>query len=120
MPFDWKEYLALSRFLENQTGLGFTEEAAKRCAVSRAYYSAFCYARNYASKKHGYAIRRDGQDHKEVREHFIKKNLNVIANKLGTLHQWRNNCDYDDQLAVQPNLLQLAFMHAQYVLDKLK
>ena len=119
MAFDWKEYLALARSLENQAGNGFTVEATTRCAVSRAYYSAFCYARNYAQKKLGYVIRRDGQDHKEVREHFIKRRMNTIATKLETLHRWRTNCDYDEILPAEANLLKLTFMHAQYVLEKL-
>ena len=119
MPFDWKEYLALARFLESQTGDGFTTEATTRCAVSRAYYSVFCYARNYAQKKLGYVIRRDGQDHKEVREHFIKKGRDTIANKLETLHRFRTNCDYDEVMSADPNLLKVTFIHAQYVLNKL-
>src|SRR5713226_9055264 len=36
MPFDWKEYLTLAQFLS-----GRADEASKRSAISRAYYSVF-------------------------------------------------------------------------------
>ena len=42
MKFDWEEYFNLAKELA-----GTTEEAKLRSAVSRAYYSAFCLARNY-------------------------------------------------------------------------
>lgn len=42
MNFDWEEYFNLAKELA-----GTTEEAKLRSAVSRAYYSAFCLARNY-------------------------------------------------------------------------
>jgi uncharacterized protein (UPF0332 family) len=46
--FDWREYLNLARFLLYLESLGISKEALYRCAVSRAYYSAFGWARNYA------------------------------------------------------------------------
>ena len=42
MKFDWEEYFNLAQELA-----GTNEEAKLRSAVSRAYYSAFCLARNY-------------------------------------------------------------------------
>src|SRR5437870_1766733 len=98
MPFDWKEYLALARSLENQTGEGFAVEATTRCAVSRAYYSAFCYARNYAEMKLKYVRLKGGQDHRGVRDHYRKRGMDKVANKLGTLYQWRGSCDYEDEM----------------------
>jgi uncharacterized protein (UPF0332 family) len=46
--FDWREYLNLAKFLLDLKSSGISKEALYRCAVSRAYYSAFCWARNYA------------------------------------------------------------------------
>jgi len=54
MAFDWREYFKLSQFLQGQ-GVSFTQEAAFRCAVSRAYYAAFCHARNYARDRLGFS-----------------------------------------------------------------
>jgi hypothetical protein len=119
MAFDWKEYLALARSLENQTGLGFSIEASTRCAVSRAYYAAYCHARNHAESKLHYVRIKGGDDHKGVRDHYIKRNQNVIASKLETLNQWRGHCDYEDEMLEQKDLLTFTFMHAQHVI-KLK
>ncbi len=69
MAFDWREYLDLARSL-TQPGTGFTQEAALRCAMSRAYYAAFCHARNYARDHHGFMPAYDPSDHKLVRDHF--------------------------------------------------
>jgi hypothetical protein len=37
MPFDWLEFYRLAKQLSRQT----TDEAAMRCAISRAYYSVY-------------------------------------------------------------------------------
>ena len=42
MKFDWSEYFNLAQELA-----GTSEEAKLQSAVSRAYYSVFCLARNY-------------------------------------------------------------------------
>ena len=46
--FDWREYLNLAKFLLDLKSSRISKEALYRCAVSRAYYSAFCWERNYA------------------------------------------------------------------------
>jgi hypothetical protein len=37
MPFNWLEFYRLAQYLSGQT----TDEAALRCAISRAYYAAY-------------------------------------------------------------------------------
>jgi RNA-splicing ligase RtcB len=54
MPFDWREYLNLARQLAGLQGSDYSQEAVERSAVSRAYYAAFCWARNYAEKNRGF------------------------------------------------------------------
>jgi hypothetical protein len=54
MPFDWREYLNLARQLAGLQGSDYSQEAVERSAVSRAYYAAFCWARNYAEKNLGF------------------------------------------------------------------
>jgi hypothetical protein len=114
MAFDWREYLDLARFL-TQPGTGFTEEAALRCAMSRAYYAAFCHARNYARDRHGFAPSYDPSDHKLVRDHFRGQGMNGIARTLNQLRQWRNLCDYTDTLYNLPTLAPIAIAQAQQV-----
>ncbi len=53
MVFDWKDFLALAKALQN-SGDSFPPEATKRTIVSRAYYVAFCFLRNYAENHLGF------------------------------------------------------------------
>jgi hypothetical protein len=75
----------------------YSEEAAKRSAVSRAYYAAFCHARNYAVSKHGY-VTTGMDDHASLREFFKKNKHAGIANDLNQLRNNRNDCDYRNQI----------------------
>jgi hypothetical protein len=42
MNFNWAEYLTLARALAKFPNLGVSADAIMRCAISRAYYAAFC------------------------------------------------------------------------------
>lgn len=96
--FDWQEYLKLASFLKSWSGPEFDGEAARRCAVSRAYYAAFCTARNYAARQWGFVPKKQGVDHKRLREAFRDNRRPRIAQQLDRLRQHRNNCDYEDDL----------------------
>jgi hypothetical protein len=48
MAFDWKEFLELARILGRDAEGSGHREAFLRSALGRAYYAAFCHARNYA------------------------------------------------------------------------
>jgi hypothetical protein len=67
-------------------------------AVGRAYYGAFCYARNYAVKNLGYVIKGFGDDHGVLRAHLKKSRRGGDASRLDTLRQLRNDADYADDL----------------------
>ncbi len=96
MPFDWKEYLLLARAIYNKKDQLGNEEAVRRCAVSRAYYSAFCGCRNFAKDHLQYTPSYSAEDQKNIREHFQSKGSNDVASKLYELVKWRRQCDYDD------------------------
>jgi uncharacterized protein (UPF0332 family) len=99
MPFDWREYLNLARELAGLQGPGYSQEAAGRSAVSRAYYAAFCWAKNYAEKNLGFKPEKKASDHVKLREHLQEKGYNELASNLNNLRAWRNACDYDDQVS---------------------
>jgi|SRR5581483_1092488 uncharacterized protein (UPF0332 family) len=119
MPFDWKEYLDLAQFLATNQG-SFTREAALRCAISRAYFAAFCHARNYASSQQGFKPKRTEEDHSDVREHFKRSGMLDIASKLDQLRQWRNKCDYAEEVFQVPVIAESALNTAQTVFSRLK
>lgn len=97
MQFDWKEFLELARDLARRTGAGYSKEAADRTSVSRAYYAAFCYARNYAEKLLGFIPKHTAEDHQRLKNHFIRLGgvWTDLGEDLDDLRKWRNKCDYD-------------------------
>ena len=119
MSFDWKEYLNLALFLHGHRGGSFTQEAAFRWATSRAYYAAFCHARNYARNQHGFSLTHSSRDHELVRNHFRNRGMTKIARKLDTLRRWRNSCDYDDAVSNVSRLVASAIAEAQEIIGRL-
>jgi hypothetical protein len=51
MPFDWKNLLDLARQMEQEASKSASnDETLCRSAVGRAYFAAFCHARNYSEQ----------------------------------------------------------------------
>lgn len=117
MAFDWREYLQLSRFLEDGK-TSYIREAALRCGVSRAYYAAFCHARNYARDNEGFVPKYDRRDHQLLRDHFITSREGMTL-QLEQLRQWRNSCDYKDELRGLSGLIPSAIEYAQDIINEL-
>src|SRR5689334_22275585 len=119
MPFDWQEYLSLAASIIAQMSTAYSREAAERSAVSRAYYAAFCHARNYAQQHLNYAPAHSGADHWRIRDHFRRRGMPVIAARLDTMHGWRTQCDYDDSVANISIMAQSAISTARRVISAL-
>ncbi len=120
MSFEWKEYLALAHFLQRHSAPDLNQEAAFRSAVSRAYYAAFCHARNHARDRQGLNPAYTGDDHFLVKKHFSTRRERGVALKLDRLRQWRNQCDYEDSVANLATLPASALQEAQLVIAMLK
>lgn len=118
MCFDWREYFNLARCLQCKGWFTYSDEAAYRCAVSRAYYAAFCHPRNYARDNHQFTPMRTGKDHKKVRDHFQDRNP-PIATKLSRLQLLRGQCDYDDMVCNISIILREALAKADEVITEL-
>jgi hypothetical protein len=120
MPFDWHDYLDLARWLDANTPPGLSEEAAKRAAASRAYYAAFCYARNYATDYLRFVPRHDDTDHGRLRAHLRQRRRYSTADKLESLRDGRNLCDYHNDLTEDiTTMLGTALQDATYVFRSL-
>jgi len=117
MPFDWTEYLGFARFLSG-INTGYTQEAAYRSAVSRAYYAAFCYARNFARDSEKFEPKYDYRDHQLLRGHF-RNTRSQLSLQLDQLRRWRNDCDYKDQYRGLQGLVPSAINCAQEIMDEL-
>jgi hypothetical protein len=99
MPFEWKQFVDVSRHLQQEVAQGKANaEGLQRSAVSSAYYGAFCHARNYAVMYLGYKVKGFGDDHGALRAHLKKSRRGGDAQRLDSLRQWRNDADYADEL----------------------
>ncbi len=119
MRFNWREFLAFAQATATLSGVGFSVEAAQRSAVSRAYYAAFCHAREYATLQLGYSPSYTARDHVSLRAHLRLHGLEPIAEMLARLRIWRNRCDYTNQVANLVEMLRNALETSELVIHML-
>jgi len=99
MSFDWSEYLGLAKELAGQAVSPASQEAKLRAAISRAYYAAFCKARNHLRDNEGHVIPLGGEAHAYIRDQFKNSPDQLrsqIGHNLDRLRRHRNRVDYDD------------------------
>jgi uncharacterized protein (UPF0332 family) len=121
MSFDWSEYLTLAQELAGELVLS-NEEAKSRSAISRAYFSAYCIARNFLRDKEGYRIPEDSDAHSLVRDLFVKSYVGHrrrIGQNLERLRLDRNKADYDDIFTGLPSSVTVALNLAKWVISTL-
>ena len=124
MKFDWSEYFNLANELIKTDA----NEAKQRSSISRAYYAAFCLARNYLRDYLGYTklSRRDfdANVHQYVAEEFNKfdpknKRMIEIGRDLGRLRSFRNNADYEDTIFSLQKNTQMSLQLARNIIDNI-
>lgn len=126
MAFNWIEYLDLAQYLQGKVSVCYSEESARRAAVSRAYYAAFCFARNYARNIYGRNKGSSKNEHADLIRFYtvlgaVKHELGDVADNLDELRQWRNFCDYEDDIMQNLNDLAMdAINDAQEIINTLK
>jgi len=116
--FVWREYLELAKALAGMQTAGYSQEAAERSAVSRAYYAAFGCARNYAQNALGFTPQAGSEDHRRLREHFRQQGLLRLASDLNRLRAWRNACDYERQVAQLSNYVRVGIQLASMIIQE--
>jgi uncharacterized protein (UPF0332 family) len=114
------QYFNLAQLLLGQRATGERDEATLRCAVSRCYYSAFCSARNHARDRFGWTPSYKPEDHSDVKRQFALRARNKVADGLDRLRQWRNQCDYDDEVPNVEILAKEAVKTTKVVFSELK
>ena len=100
MVFDWSQYLVLAEELAEQKD----NEAALRSAVSRAYYAAFCLAREHLLNTNMLfrsRLHRPRLSHQTVWLTYSRNVDRRIGMDGNRLRELRNLVDYED---VVPNL----------------
>lgn len=117
MAFDWAEHLVLAEELAGRS----TNEASLRSAVSRAYYAAFCTARNRLLRE-GEDIPKTGEAHITVWTRYResdRKDRRDIGITGDRLRRTRNKADYDDDLSDISPMVQDTVVKARHLLDSL-
>lgn len=138
MIFDWQDYLAVARSLYHQSLQpdNAHAEAHARSAISRAYYGAFCLARNYLRDtendlrlqkgKQYTTVQAESSEHEYVIREFknrsrTNKAFNRIAENLRRLRDERNTADYGDRtLSSGSNRAKAALKYADFVVNSLQ
>lgn len=120
MPFDWRDFLNLAKELSNYPQTNSLQEAAVRSAVSRAYYAAFCWAREYATKELNFQPSGRAEDHSALRNRLQQSKQMKTASMLNNLRQWRNLCDYGANVSNLSSLAQNALNYAEKVIKACK
>ncbi|MDV0447862.1 hypothetical protein MsAg5_17790 [Methanosarcinaceae archaeon Ag5] len=72
--------------------------SARRSAISRAYYSAYLQAKDFAIQKMNFVSRKKSSEHRQIADFFLlSKNpaYKEIGYYLFKLRMWRNTSDYD-------------------------
>ena len=101
MTFDWSQYLKLAQELAGQGVTAAAQEARLRSAISRAYYAAFCLARDHLRHKEKHPVPTNGRAHAYVRNQFRNSSDRArkkLGHNLGRLHKDRKRADYDDSV----------------------
>lgn len=119
--FDWSSFLQVARELVSRPPDQFSE-GAKRSAVSRAYYAAFCSLRNYTVQKLGFSTPKQSfRVHQDLQRHLQKlSGWEDIADKLKELRMYRNQCDYEDKIDNIEKIVESSLRLASDILDRLQ
>ncbi len=123
MSFNWADYLSLAEALFKTPNTPGPDEASFRSAISRAYYAAFCNARNFARDREGLNLPQTAKDYQLVIAHFQGSQdptRRKIARNLRRLRDHRNKADYEDSLTRPNALTQSALTLARNLLNSLK
>jgi uncharacterized protein (UPF0332 family) len=125
--FDWLKYLIVASDLSNVDPITLHPkidlqdvlcEAKCRCAISRAYYSIFCSARNYLrDERQDQRLKRKSEPGFNVHQHVISELLadrtdekvKRLGQNLERLRTLRNQADYEDVLSTYTSKTKLAF-----------
>jgi uncharacterized protein (UPF0332 family) len=114
--FDWAEYFELAKELAQRQ-----DEASQRSAISRAYYAAFCSARNRLRGQ--IVIPQTSEAHSMVWNQFQEspaREQRQIGQLGRRLRHARTEADYDDSVPELPKVVENAIATAGKLLSILR
>ena len=123
MSFDWSQYFTLAKELATGQQTSPLHEAKLRSACSRAYYAAFCLARNLLANKDRVPLPPDRSAHHKFVPDRFRSSPDALRQKIGLglnrLRVDRNKADYDDSVSGLSTMTQTDIMMAQNVITML-
>lgn len=124
MSFDWNAHLARAHRLATvtRTATPATTEARRRAAISRAYYAAFCLARNRLRDRDRVPIPLSGAAHVVVADAFKRsadRSRRAIGYELERLRRMRNVAGYDDDYPGLAGAVRVALRRAEDVVTSI-
>lgn len=129
MSFNWTEYYNYADQILNGTAATVSREAIERCAISRAYYAAFCIARNYVcDKKKELPNKKSKTIHQDVINRFkidpVPTGGDVtrrrsIGKNLRILRTYRNKADYDNTVSGLAGIATTSILTADSIIQDL-
>ena len=115
--FNWDEFLNVAR-----AAISGSPECFQRTAISRAYYSAFHFARKFLIDTKHCVIGNDKESHEKVRTELmrvarVENNPNYFSagTNLQRLRISRNLADYDDSIVLNFKNTQIAIHLASQI-----
>jgi uncharacterized protein (UPF0332 family) len=121
VSFEWADFYTLAAQLHANPPDGL-QEAVFRTVIGRAYYAAFCAARDFAHHSDNLAITRGGPDHELVKRHFRDDRDDTrhkIGVWLGRLMNNRAEADYKAEAAITKATADQSLALSKNVLDAL-
>ena len=113
MSFDWNKLRELAEELR-----GREDEAARRTAISRIYYSVYWKARMFLENE-GFVFRQNDSSHRQIWEEYKNKGrtFRAISISGSALHQNRVQADYFPEIKDMETLLKESFKLADNVFN---
>jgi len=122
MSFEWNHYLDLAYDLTTSENANINQEAAQRCAISRAYYAVFCKSRNYLRDIDNDINLNSSSVHFLVSQKFEQSKDTTrkrIGVNLSRLRKLRNKADYQDNFSNLENNTNIALKTADLIFSDL-
>ena len=119
MSFEWHKFLEFADTVCKKATDFPDAEAVYRTATSRAYYAAYCEARNFVAKKDRQTFHSNA--HQQLQDYLITHqhpDRQKLGRHLKALHQFRLKADYEGELSELPvNLANQAIAWAKKIIE---
>ena len=118
MDFNWSEFYRFAAYLNNDDSFD-CQEAVQRTIVSRAYYAAFCMAKEAIEHKCKISFQKSADTHERVRFEYKKQGRSDISDTLTELRRFRNMCDYEKDIKNLHSLVKISLQTSEQIISKI-